>query len=133
MHRLPWSSISVAGTFLFALAVVAFPIGAQSATEAATNTIRPHSEAPAAVAALRNGPIQIDGRLDEPAWQAATPVTEFIQNDPNEGQPASERTEARILFDGDAVYVGMRLYDREPQLIQSQLARRDESIEGDLV
>ncbi len=71
--------------------------------------------------------------MDETAWQAATPVTEFRQYDPNEGQPVSERTEARILVDDDAVYVGMRLYDRDPRAIQSQLARRDEFIEGDLV
>ena len=71
--------------------------------------------------------------MDETAWQAATPVTEFRQYDPNEGQPVSERTEARILVDDDAVYVGMRLYDRDARAIQSQLARRDESIEGDLV
>lgn len=92
-----------------------------------------HEQAPTAHAARRAGPVQIDGRLDESAWQAATPVTEFRQLDPLEGQPASERTEARILIDDDAVYVGMRLYDREPARIQSQLARRDESIEGDLV
>jgi hypothetical protein len=77
--------------------------------------------------------VHIDGRLDEAAWQAATPITDFRQYDPNEGQPVSERTEARILIDDAAVYVGMRLYDSEPLKIQSQLARRDESIEGDLV
>jgi hypothetical protein len=71
--------------------------------------------------------------MDDAAWQAAAPVTDFLQLDPNEGQPASERTEARILIDDDALYVGMRLFDREPRAIQSQLARRDESIEGDLV
>ena len=71
--------------------------------------------------------------MDEAAWQAATPVTDFRQLDPNEGQPVSERTEARILIDDDAVYVGMRLYDRDPRGIQSQLARRDEPIDGDLV
>ena len=71
--------------------------------------------------------------MDEAAWQAATPVTDFRQLDPNEGQPVSERTEARILVDDDAVYVAMRLFDREPRLIQPQLARRDEPIEGDLV
>ena len=77
--------------------------------------------------------MNIDGRVDEAAWSAATPVTEFIQFDPNEGQPASERTEARILVDDDAIYVGIRMFDREPQRIQRQLARRDEAIEGDLV
>jgi hypothetical protein len=105
-------------------------------TPAATtgpSVVRPHDQAPTATAARRNGSVSIDGRMDEAAWQAATPVTDFRQFDPNEGQPASERTEARILIDDDAVYVGMRLFDREPRLIQSQLARRDESIEGDLV
>jgi hypothetical protein len=100
---------------------------------APVSTLRPHDQAPTAVAARRDGSVQIDGRLDESAWQAATPITEFRQFDPNEGQPVSERTEARILFDDAAVYVGMRLYDSEPQKIQSQLARRDDPIEGDLV
>ena len=100
---------------------------------AAPGTARPHAQAPTAAAARRSGPVDIDGRLNEAAWQAATPVTEFFQNDPNEGQPASERTEARILIDDAALYVGIRMFDSEPQKIQSQLARRDESIEGDLV
>lgn len=94
---------------------------------------RPHEQAPAAIAARRTGPIAIDGRLDEAAWQAAKPVMNFIQYDPNEGKPASEPTEARILVDVDAIYVGIRMFDHEPQLIQSQLARRDEPIEGDLI
>jgi len=107
---------------------------AQDTTRAAPVSVaRPHDQAPTAAAARRTGPVQIDGRLDEAAWQAATPVTEFIQFDPNEGQPTSERTEARILIDDVAVYVGMRLFDSEPSRIQSQLARRDESIEGDLI
>src|SRR5687768_3855691 len=97
------------------------------------STARPHDQAPTATAARRSGPVEIDGRLDEAAWQAATPVTEFRQFDPNEGQPVSERTEARILIDDAAIYVGMRLYDSNPKGIQSQLARRDESIESDLV
>jgi hypothetical protein len=109
--------------------------GAQQPAPAATArpVLRPHDQAPSVTAATRSGPVHVDGRLDEAAWQAATPVTEFMQLDPNEGQPASERTEARILVDEDALYVGMRLFDREPRAIQSQLARRDESIEGDLV
>lgn len=107
---------------------------AQQTTPATpASTSRPHDQAPTATAVRRSGSVQIDGRLDESAWQAATPITEFRQYDPNEGQPTSERTEARILIDDAAIYVGMRLYDSEPRKIQSQLARRDESIEGDLV
>jgi hypothetical protein len=106
---------------------------AQQTPPTVVATARPHDQAPTAIAARRTGSIQIDGRLDESAWQAATPITEFRQNDPHEGQPASERTEARILLDDAAVYVGIRLYDSEPGKIQSQLARRDESIDGDAV
>src|SRR5690242_5057041 len=54
---------------------------------------------PSAVAARRVGPIVLDAKLDEAAWQAATPVTKFLQTDPDEGQPASQRTEVRFLYD----------------------------------
>jgi hypothetical protein len=121
---------------LFLSAFSALRVGAQQAVPAAAvakPVLIPHPQAPTATAVNRSGPVSIDGKLDEAAWQAAKPITEFIQLDPNEGQPASERTEARILIDGDALYVGMRLFDREPRAIQSQLARRDEAIEGDLV
>ncbi len=130
---------SVLHRYLPALIVVASvvvpskPVRAQTQTTPAANVARPHDQSPTATAARRNGAVNIDGNLDEAAWQAATPVTDFRQYDPQEGQPASERTEARILVDDDAVYVGMRLFDKDPKGIQSQLARRDESIEGDLV
>jgi len=117
----------------FVCVVIAGQAAAQQSPPAPVVPARPHDQAPSAIAARRTGSIQIDGRLDEPAWQAATPVTEFRQFDPNEGQPASERTEARIMIDDAAIYVGMRLYDSEPKKVQSQLARRDEGIEGDLV
>jgi hypothetical protein len=59
-----------------------------------------------AVAARRSSAVVIDGRLGEAAWQGATPVTEFRQHDPNDGQPGSERTDVRFLFDDDALYIG---------------------------
>jgi hypothetical protein len=90
-----------------------------------------HAVAPHASVARRAGPVRIDGRLDDAAWQAATPVADFRQFDPKEGEPASERTEARLLLDEDALYVAVRLFDSEPSRIQKELARRDESIEGD--
>ena len=133
MNRSRPSSALLARLSTLALAVVASSALAQATPTAAATAVRPHDQAATAVAARRNGPVQIDGHMGEAAWQAATPVTDFRQYDPNQGQPVSERTEARILVDDDAVYVGMRLYDSQPRLIQSQLARRDESIEGDLV
>ena len=116
-----------------AIAVIAI---APQSSESQPNTalvVQPHEQAPRAVASRRTGPVTIDGRLDEDAWKAAQPITDFRQYDPNEGQPATEKTEARILVDDEAIYVGMRMYDRQPQLIRSQLARRDESVEGDIV
>ena len=69
------------------------------------------------------GSITVDGRLDEPDWSAAPVVTGFTQVDPQEGQPVSQRTEARILYDGEAIYIGARLYDDRP--VSVRLGRRD--------
>ena len=71
------------------------------------------------------GDVQLDGRLDEAAW-ASAPVTTgvFVQRRPNPGVPSPLKTEVRVLFGGDAVYVGARMYDR-PDSIAAQLARRD--------
>ncbi|MGH7476317.1 MAG: DUF5916 domain-containing protein [Longimicrobiales bacterium] len=70
--------------------------------------------------------IVLDGRLDEAAWASAPALTDFVQMRPTPGQPASQPTEARLLYDDDAIYVGMRLYD-DPDSIAAQLARRDAS------
>ena len=67
---------------------------------------------------------KIDGSLDDAAWQAAPLATDFIQNFPTYGIPASSKTEVRILYDDDAVYIGAYLYD-DPSLIRKQLTSRD--------
>jgi hypothetical protein len=76
-------------------------------------------------------PITLDGRLDEPDWQAAPVASGFLQRDPDQGQPATEPTELRLLFDDHALYVGARLHDREPGRIVRQLSRRDALAEAD--
>ncbi|HEU4556678.1 MAG TPA: DUF5916 domain-containing protein, partial [Longimicrobium sp.] len=85
----------------------------------------PHSGRPAPVAtALRaSAGIHVDGRLDEAVWAQATPVTEFTQYDPEEGKPVSEATEARVVYDDEALYVGVRLHDRGQ--VNTRLGRRD--------
>ncbi|MEO6058282.1 MAG: DUF5916 domain-containing protein [Gemmatimonadales bacterium] len=77
------------------------------------------------MAARVTGAVSVDGVLDEAAWAAAIPVTAFVQREPHEGTAASERTEARILYDDGALYVGARLYDRAPDSVLALLARRD--------
>jgi len=84
-----------------------------------------HDAAPEVRAAPVRGTIRVDGVLDESAWGRATPVTAFTQRDPEEGAPASERTEVRVLIGGDALYIGARLYDAEAARIVGRLARRD--------
>ena len=82
---------------------------------------------PAVGAAVRvsAGAPHVDGRLDEPVWATAPVMSEFTQRDPDEGQPASERTEVRVTYTDDAIYVGVRAFDREPDRIAAQLTRRD--------
>lgn len=83
---------------------------------AGANTVR---------AAPFTGGLRIDGIPDEPVWQTAEPVTEFTQRVPDEGQPASERTEVRVLAGPDALYIGAWLFDSEPDRIRAALVRRD--------
>ena len=96
---------------------------------AVTQTPAPDTTAPIALAARARGEMRIDGRLDEAAWAAATPVTSFTQRDPDAGAPATERTEVRILYDGEAVYVGARLFDSTGRP-SSRLGRRDSELDG---
>ena len=75
-------------------------------------------------AVVRTPPV-IDGRLDDAAWREAEVLGGFVQREPVEGTPVSERTEVRILTDGAALYVGAWLYDREPALIVPSEKIRD--------
>ena len=59
----------------------------------------------------------IDGKLDEGMWSRGKSVTDFVQRELNEGVPGSERTEVRFATDGVNLYIGARMYDREPHLI----------------
>ena len=101
-----------------AFIVLAAPAAGQLALEE-----NDHMDRPIAEAARLEGTVQIDGRLDEPAWANAPVLNQFTQVDPEEGAPVSQRTEVRILFDDDALYIGARLFDDGP--ITTRLGRRD--------
>lgn len=91
-----------------------------------------HAVRPRMIAAERAGPITLDGRLDESAWAASTPASAFRQSEPNEGQPASQPTEVRILYDDVALYIGARMYDSlGARGVRSYLTRRDQQTDGD--
>ena len=77
--------------------------------------------------------VSVDGVLDEPAWDGAVFVTDFIQKDPEEGQPSTVRTEVAFLYDGGSLYVGARMYTPNPGEIRAQVTRRDNSGNADRI
>ena len=81
--------------------------------------------APAATARRAQETVSIDGRLSEEVWRREPMITELAQRSPDEGRPATERTEVFVAYDDDALYVGARLYDSRPDGIVRRLARRD--------
>jgi len=75
--------------------------------------------------------IRLDGRLDETAWESATPISDFYQRERRDVIPATERTEVRVLYDDTMLYVGFRCFDREPGKARARALFRDESAGAD--
>ena len=108
------------------VAPLATPAEAQKADTTERSPVRP-----VANAVRRSGPVVVDGILDEAAWGAASVIADFRQFQPTEGARATQRTEVRILYDDDAIYIGARLYDSlGAQGIRAPLARRDQLLDG---
>jgi Carbohydrate family 9 binding domain-like len=76
-------------------------------------------------------PPKLDGTLDDPEWQKAKPVTNFLQREPFEGRAGTEKTEVRILYDKHDVYFGVSCFDSEASKIVASELRRDVSQELD--
>ncbi len=73
----------------------------------------------------------VDGRLDDQVWQTAKPITAFRQKDPAEGEPATEPTEVRIVYDDSHLYIGATISDSEPAQVRASELRRDNTLESD--
>jgi hypothetical protein len=80
-----------------------------------------------AVVMLKDGGPQpvIDGKVDDEVWTSVVPFTAFTQQEPDEGQPASERTEVRFVADKKNLYISVIAFDREPDRIVVSQSRRD--------
>jgi len=76
-------------------------------------------------------PPRLDGTLDDSLWQQAASITDFRQREPHEGQPASERTEVRVLYSRSDVYFGIVCHDSVPDGIAATQLRRDVTQELD--
>ena len=103
------------------LAVATLAVHASSLGAQAPDTV----PRPVLRAVFRAAPIRIDGVLDTAEWRDAPLATDFIQSRPNPGAPASQRTEVRVLYDQDALYVGARMFDTRRDSIAQQMGRRD--------
>jgi len=112
---------------------LAGPAGAQTSIAVANSAVsRVRGEGIRLVRASRAASaIVIDGRLDDGAWSTAEPASDFIQQRPNPGARASERSEVRVVFDAEALYVAMRLFDSHPDSVLAPLGRRDYEGYGD--
>ena len=114
MHLTAWKQpLPGCGGLLLAV-LLAAPAGA--ASEGAVQTLEGDE-----------GPV-VDGLVTDEQWSFVEPFTDFIQQEPNNGQPASERTEVRLLLSTTTLYVGVIAYDSEPSQVLVSESRRD----GDL-
>ena len=69
--------------------------------------------------------IEIDGHLNEEPWAETQVIDDFTQQSPDEGQPITERTEVRMLYDMEKLYIGFECYDSQPEEIVANEMRRD--------
>ena len=92
-------------------------------------------EPPKSVAAvrIRQKPPTIDGLLDDDIWEEAPIYSGFLQREPEQGNPGTEKTSFQIAYDDEAVYFGVLCYDSEPEKISARLGRRDSRLDSDRV
>jgi Domain of unknown function (DUF5916)/Carbohydrate family 9 binding domain-like len=76
-------------------------------------------------------PIVMDGLLNEESWMRAEVLKQFLQKDPEEGSPATELTEVRILYDARHIYFGITCRDSNPSGIRATELRRDNELNND--
>jgi uncharacterized protein DUF5916 len=110
------------------LSVLSAPLAAQTSAP-------PPAAARKQVQALRldgpDGAIKLDGRLDDAAWTRAVWITDFVQKMPKEGAPPTDSMRIALVYDGEALYVGARMYSKDPSKLQAPLSRRDNTSQSD--
>src|SRR5256712_10746609 len=127
---------------MFALSITLFAISTQAQQPssvspqaigmASPTPIPQDSTGPRRIHAIRaTETIKIDGLLDEHAWSLVQPATDFLQQQPKESAPASERTEVRVLFDDKNIYFGIRAFDSDAKHINARELVRDADFSND--
>jgi hypothetical protein len=113
---------------LWALALVCLDTGVLWGKDVPDPSPRSPQEVARMAEAVRvDGAPHLDGTINDPLWQLGKPITDFRQREPHEGEPATEKTEVRILYTRHAVYFGIHCYDSVPSRIVATELRRDVS------
>jgi hypothetical protein len=113
--------VNTATVFVVALLLWAGPVSAQTPAAPPTS-----DRTRLTVHATRlRAPLRLDGRIDEEVYTLVPPISTFIQSEPREGEPATEPTEAWVLFDDDKLYVSAKCYDSQPARWVLNEMRRD--------
>lgn len=104
-------------------------LSTQAFSQTGATVLSPPNIPPTAEAVRVDSPPEIDGDvLNDPAWVAAPKISEFWQTTPYEGQPASEETIVRVVYDSRNLYIGAVCFDRDPKGIIVSETRRDSSL-----
>jgi hypothetical protein len=134
---MPQRSHSSVVSLLLVVALPAPVLVAQGEGDPRTLVIHPAPPVPPAIVSRdENGrvtlratripePLVLDGKLDEEVYSRVPAVADFIQQEPNEGEPATEKTEAWVFFDDENVYVSARCWDSHPERMIINEMRRD--------
>ena len=115
---------------LYVLLMGSPPVLAQSQNQSVTD-VELTAQTSATIAnalSVENAPTLDGDVLGDPVWAVAVPVSGFSQSAPDEGQPATERTEVRVVFTGDTIFFGVVCYDQDPSSIIVSDSRRDSSM-----
>ena len=103
--------------------------GVSAASPVPPATISRSAEGGVTVRAVRlSESLTVDGRLDEPVYTTVPAISDFIQQEPREGEPATEQTEVWILFDNTNLYISARCWDSHPERQVVNEMRRDVSV-----
>ncbi|HET7500115.1 MAG TPA: DUF5916 domain-containing protein [Kofleriaceae bacterium] len=108
------------------LAALLIVHGSLARADALAPSVRAH-------AVRRSAPLAIDGRLDEPAWAAAPQHGGFVQRFPRDAASPAFPTRFAVLYDDEALYVGVWADDPDPRQIRALLTRRDVESSADAV
>jgi hypothetical protein len=127
MLRAPLAAAVLAGTLAAARPVLAQPAAEpDAAAPVPPAVVTRDASGRVTVRAVRtNRPLRIDGRLDEAEYESTEAIGGFLQQEPDEGVPATERTDAWIFFDDDNIYVAARCWDTHPERMVANEMRRD--------